>query len=96
VELIPKKQVEAVSLFVAAWLRIAFAQFLSSESGSLMGIKDLAYRISGDQDRQIYKHDLAMGESGVRSFSPALINEYLQGNKLLAIAFKLRQPRNFT
>jgi hypothetical protein len=42
VELIPKKQVEAVSLFVAEWLRIAFAQFLSSESGSLMGIKDPA------------------------------------------------------
>jgi hypothetical protein len=42
VELIPQKQVESVSLFLAEWLRIAFAQFLSSESRSLMGIKDLA------------------------------------------------------
>ena len=41
VELIPQKQAEAVSLHVAEWLRIAFAQFLSSESRSLMGIKDL-------------------------------------------------------
>ena len=37
----PKWVVEAVSLYVAEWLRIAFAQFLSSESRSLMGIKDL-------------------------------------------------------
>ncbi len=37
----PKKQVEAVSLYVAEWLRLAFAQFLSSESRSLMGIGDL-------------------------------------------------------
>jgi hypothetical protein len=42
VELIPKKQVEAVALHVAESLRIAFAQFLSSESRSLMGIKDPA------------------------------------------------------
>ena len=42
VELIPQKQVEAVALYVAEWLRIAFAQFLSSESRSLMGIKDPA------------------------------------------------------
>jgi hypothetical protein len=42
VELIPKKQVEAVALHVAEWLRIAFAQFLSSESRSLMGINDTA------------------------------------------------------
>ena len=42
VELIPQKQAEAVSLHVAEWLRIAFAQFLSSESRSLMGIRDLA------------------------------------------------------
>jgi len=41
-EQVPKKQVEAVALFLAEWLRIAFAQFLSSESRSLMGIKDLA------------------------------------------------------
>jgi hypothetical protein len=41
-EQVPKKQVESVSLFLAEWLRIAFAQFLSSESRSLMGIKDLA------------------------------------------------------
>jgi hypothetical protein len=40
VELIPRKQVETVSLFLAEWLRIAIAQFLSSESRSLMGIKD--------------------------------------------------------
>jgi hypothetical protein len=31
-EQIPKKHAEAVSLYVAEWLRIAFAQFLSSES----------------------------------------------------------------
>jgi hypothetical protein len=42
VELIPQKQAEAVSLHVAEWLRIAFAQFLSSECRSLMGIKDLS------------------------------------------------------
>jgi hypothetical protein len=42
VELIPQKQVEAAALHVAEWLRIAFAQFLSSESRSLMGIKDPA------------------------------------------------------
>jgi hypothetical protein len=41
VELIPQKQVEAVALYIAEWLRIAFAQFLSSESRSLMGIKNL-------------------------------------------------------
>jgi hypothetical protein len=40
-EQVPKKQVEGVSLYVAEWLRIAFAQFLSSESRSLMGIGDL-------------------------------------------------------
>jgi hypothetical protein len=40
-EQVPKKQVESVSLFLAEWLRIAFAQFLSSETRSLMGIKDL-------------------------------------------------------
>jgi hypothetical protein len=42
VELIPQKQVEAASWYIAEWLRIAFAQFLSSESRSLMGIKDPA------------------------------------------------------
>jgi hypothetical protein len=41
-EQVPKKQVESVALFLAEWLQIAFAQFLSSESRSLMGIKDLA------------------------------------------------------
>ena len=41
-EQVPKRQVESVSLFLAEWLRIAFAQFLSAESRSLMGIKDLA------------------------------------------------------
>jgi hypothetical protein len=40
-EQVPKKQAEAISLHIAEWLRIAFAQFLSSESRSLMGIKDL-------------------------------------------------------
>jgi hypothetical protein len=40
-EQVPKKHVEGVALFLAEWLRIAFAQFLSSESRSLMGIKDL-------------------------------------------------------
>jgi hypothetical protein len=41
-EQVPKKQVESVSLYLAEWLRIAFAQFLSSESRSLMGIRDPA------------------------------------------------------
>ena len=41
-EQVPKKQVECVSLYLAEWLRIAFAQFLSSESRSLMGIRDAA------------------------------------------------------
>jgi hypothetical protein len=41
-EQVPKKQVEAVALYVAEWLRIAFAQFLSSESRSLMGMKDFS------------------------------------------------------
>lgn len=40
-EQIPKKQAEAISLHIAEWLRIAFAQFLSSETRSLMGITDL-------------------------------------------------------
>jgi hypothetical protein len=37
---VTKKQAANVALFVADWLRIAFAQFLSSETRSLMGIKD--------------------------------------------------------
>jgi hypothetical protein len=41
-EQVPKKLAEDVSLFVAEWLRIAFAQFLSSEARSLMGIRDVA------------------------------------------------------
>jgi hypothetical protein len=40
-EQVPKRQAEDISLHIAEWLRIAFAQFLSSESRSLMGIKDL-------------------------------------------------------
>jgi hypothetical protein len=39
-EQISKKQAEAISLHIADWLRIAFAQFLSSETRSLMGIRD--------------------------------------------------------
>jgi nitroreductase len=42
VERIRQKQAEAINLHIAEWLRIAFAQFLSAESRSLMGIKDLA------------------------------------------------------
>jgi hypothetical protein len=41
-EQVPKRQAEAISLHIAEWLRIAFAQFLSSESRSLLGIKDPA------------------------------------------------------
>jgi hypothetical protein len=33
---------ESISLYLAEWFRIAFAQFLSSESRSLMGIMDPA------------------------------------------------------
>jgi hypothetical protein len=41
-EQVPKKAAEAIVLHIAEWLRIAFAQFLSSESRSLMGIKDIS------------------------------------------------------
>jgi hypothetical protein len=40
-EQVPMRQVEDISLQIATWLRIAFTQFLSSESPGLMGIKDL-------------------------------------------------------
>jgi hypothetical protein len=40
-ERIPMRQIEDISLQIATWLRIAFAQFLSSETRSLMGINDL-------------------------------------------------------
>ena len=40
-EQVPKKLAQDISLFIAEWIRIAFAQFLSSEARSLMGIKDL-------------------------------------------------------
>ena len=40
-EQIPLRQIEDVSLQIATWLRLAFAQFLSAESPGLMGIKDL-------------------------------------------------------
>jgi hypothetical protein len=40
-EQVPKKLAQDISLFAAEWLRIAFAQFLSSEVRSLMGIKDV-------------------------------------------------------
>jgi len=40
-EQVPKKLAQDISLFTAEWLRIAFAQFLSSEARSLMGIKDV-------------------------------------------------------
>jgi len=40
-EQVPKKLAEDVSLFVAEWLRIAFAQFLSSEARALMAIRDV-------------------------------------------------------
>src|SRR5258707_11135428 len=40
-EQVPKKLAEEISLFISEWLRIAFTQFLSSESQTLMGIKEL-------------------------------------------------------
>jgi hypothetical protein len=40
-EQVPKKLAEQISLHIAEWIRIAFAQFLSSEARSLMGIKDV-------------------------------------------------------
>jgi hypothetical protein len=40
-EQVPKKRAQDISLFIGEWLRIAFAQFLSSEARSLMGIKDV-------------------------------------------------------
>ena len=38
-EQVPKRVAEAISLYIAEWLRIAFAQFLSSEARTLIGIK---------------------------------------------------------
>jgi transcriptional regulator with XRE-family HTH domain len=40
-EQIPKRLAEEISLHISEWLRISFAQFLSSEARSLMGIKDV-------------------------------------------------------
>jgi hypothetical protein len=40
-EQVPMRQVESVAVQISTWLRIAFAQFLSSESPCLMSIKDL-------------------------------------------------------
>lgn len=40
-EQVPKRLAEELSLYIAEWLRIAFAQFLSSEARSLMGIRDI-------------------------------------------------------
>lgn len=40
-EQVPKKLAEQISLHVSEWIRIAFAQFLSSEVRALMGIKDV-------------------------------------------------------
>jgi hypothetical protein len=40
-EQIPMRQIEDVSAQISTWLRLAFEQFLSSQSQSLMGIKDL-------------------------------------------------------
>jgi hypothetical protein len=39
-EQVPKRLAEELSLYLAEWLRIAFAQFLSSEGPTLMGIND--------------------------------------------------------
>lgn len=40
-EQVPKRLAEELSLYIAEWLRIAFAQFLSCEARSLMGIRDV-------------------------------------------------------
>jgi hypothetical protein len=40
-EQIPMRQIEDISPQIATWLRVAFEQFLGSETRSLMGIKDL-------------------------------------------------------
>ena len=40
-EQVPKREVETVSRQISEWLRLGFAQFLSSESERLMGINDL-------------------------------------------------------
>ena len=37
----PMRQIEDIALQIATWLRLAFDQFLSSESPGLMAIKDL-------------------------------------------------------
>ena len=38
---VPKREVEETAFCISEWMRAAFTQFLSSESESLMGIKDL-------------------------------------------------------
>jgi hypothetical protein len=40
-EQVPKKLACDVALYISDWLRIAFVKFLSSESRSLMGIRDV-------------------------------------------------------
>jgi hypothetical protein len=76
VELIPQKQAEAAFLHVAEWLRIAFAQFLSSESRSQMGIKDPARNSESTQPA-------VFAESYTRQSKPAgkLIPRFPAGRK---------------
>jgi len=38
---IPLRQAEETATAIAEWLRIAFAQFLSSETQALMGIREI-------------------------------------------------------
>jgi hypothetical protein len=48
-EQVPKKLAESIALNISEWIRIAFAQFLSSEARSPMGIKDVGeYRDGSD------------------------------------------------
>jgi hypothetical protein len=38
---VPKREVEETAFSISEWMRVAFEQFLSSESGNLMGIDTL-------------------------------------------------------
>jgi hypothetical protein len=62
-EQVPKFLVEQISTQISEWLRAAFQEFLSSESRSLMGIKDHG------EFRRTPSRDSA--ESCIRSLNPA-------------------------
>jgi hypothetical protein len=60
-EQVPMRQIEDIALQIATWLRLAFDQFLSSESRSLMGIEDHR-RISVLGDRRVPRNSTSDGQ----------------------------------